>query len=150
MNVARVHGPGDITGVGGCYRSLAMLDQERTTMNVCSSRTWVSSRIGMLLAVAMLTPIAIAQTYAVNIKPTLHDLDIKIEPVATTAMLVIKLTNRTDAKVRCDLRYDAAPQTPYQKTTYVDPGKTEQSTFRAKRKWLSVDVDVECKPVHAS
>jgi hypothetical protein len=116
-------------------------------MSICSSRTRISSGIGVLLAVAMLTPLAIAQTYSVNIKPTLHDLDIKIEPVATTAMLVVKLTNKTDAKVRCDLRYDASPQTPHRNTTYVDPGKTEQSTFRAKRKWFSVDVYVECEPV---
>jgi hypothetical protein len=97
-----------------------------------------------VLALAMLALDATAQTYSVNINPTLNDLDIQIEPVATTAMLVIKLTNRTDRKVRCDLRYDAAPQPLYRKTTYVDPGKTEQSVFRAQRKWFSVDVTVEC------
>ena len=99
-----------------------------------------------LLALSMFAMQVVAQTYSVNINPTLNDLDIKIEPVASTGVLVVKLTNNSSQKVRCDLRYDAAPQPLYRKTTYVDPGKTEQSVFRAKRKWLSVDVDVECKP----
>ena len=99
-----------------------------------------------LLALSMFAMQAAAQTYSVNINPTLNGLDIKIEPVATTGMLVVKLTNNTGQKVRCNLRYDAAPQSLYRKTTYVDPGKTEQSVFRAKRKWFSVDVDVECTP----
>jgi hypothetical protein len=47
--------------------------------------------------------------------------------------------------VRCALRYEAQPQPIYRTTTYVDPGKTEQSVFRAKRKWYQVAVDVECK-----
>ncbi len=98
------------------------------------------------LALSLLAMQAAAQTYSVNINPTLNGLDIKIEPVATTGMLVVKLTNDSNQKVRCNLRYDAAPQPLYRKTTYVDPGKTEQSVFRAKRKWFSVDVDVECTP----
>jgi hypothetical protein len=114
---------------------------------VSNARWSVTSRLCVLLAVMMLAPVAVAQTYSVTIKPSLHDLDIGIETVETTGMLIIKLTNKTDGKVRCDLRYDAAPQTPYRKTTYVDPGKTEQSTFVAKRKWFSVEVAVECKPV---
>jgi hypothetical protein len=98
-----------------------------------------------LLALAMLAPAAVAQTYAVHVNPTLHDLDIRIEPVATTGMLVVRLTNKTDKKVRCDFRYDAAPQPLYRTTTFVAAGKTEQSVFRAKRQWQSVDVEVECK-----
>jgi hypothetical protein len=97
--------------------------------------------------VALVAGLAAAQTYSVKIHPQLNDLDIKIEPVENTGVLVVKLTNATDKKVRCDLRYDAAPQTPYRKTTYVDPGKTEQSVFHAKRKWMTVDVNVECKAV---
>jgi hypothetical protein len=89
-------------------------------------------------------PVA-AQTYSVKVHPQLNDLDIKIETVESTGVLVVKLTNATAKNVRCDVRYDAAPQTPYRKTTYVDPGKTEQSVFQAKRKWTTVDVNVECK-----
>lgn len=94
---------------------------------------------------ALLAGAAVAQTYTVHVHPELNGLDVRIEPVASTAMLVVKLTNATDTKVRCDLRYDAAPQALYRKATYVDPGKTEQSVFSAKRKWMSVDVYVECK-----
>jgi hypothetical protein len=99
-----------------------------------------------LLALSTFAMQVLAQTYSVNIEPTLNDLDIKIEPVASSGVLVLKLTNNTSEKVRCDLKYDAAPQPLYRKTTYVDAGKTEQSVFRAKRKWSSVDVEVECKP----
>jgi hypothetical protein len=99
------------------------------------------------VALSLFASAALAQTYSVNVQSTLNGLDVKVEPVAMSGMLVVKLTNATDKKVRCDLRYDAAPQTPYRKTTYVDPGKTEDSTFRAKRKWMSVDVAVECKAV---
>ena len=101
--------------------------------------------ICVVLALSMPAAEAIAQTYSVNVSPTLNGLDIGVEPVAQSGVLVMKLTNKTDKKVRCDLRYDAAPQPLYRKTTYVDPGKTEQSVFRAKRKWLSVDVAVECR-----
>ena len=98
-----------------------------------------------LVALSLAATDAPAQTYLVNINPTLNGLDIGVEPVAQSGVLVVKLTNRTTQQVRCDLRYDAAPQPLYRKTTFVDPGKTEQSVFRAKRKWLSVDVAVECR-----
>ena len=101
--------------------------------------------VRVALVLAMLAADAFAQNYSVNINPTLHELDIKIEPVASAGILVVRLTNNTDRKVRCDLRYDASPQVPYRKTTYVDPGKTEQSVFRAKQKWFSVDVKVDCQ-----
>jgi hypothetical protein len=110
----------------------------------CLSTLRRSLGISALLALSLAAPDALAQTYSVNIKPTLNGLDIKVEPVAQSGVLVVKLTNKTGQKVRCDLRYDAAPQPLYRKTTFVDPGKTEQSVFRAKRKWLSVDVAVEC------
>lgn len=106
-------------------------------------------RLGaMLLAVVacLLGAVALAQTYDVKVNAELNGLDIKIEPVAMTGMLVVKLSNQTTQKVRCDLRYDASPQTLYRKTTYVDPGKTEQSEFRAKRKWFEVEVTVKCQP----
>jgi hypothetical protein len=118
-------------------------------MNIFNATGRVSGRLCVLLAATMLASVAVAQTYTVKLEALLHGLDIKVEPVETTGILVIKLTNKTDGKVRCDLRYDAAPQTLYRTTTYVDPGKTEQSTFVEKRKWFSVDVTVECKPVKA-
>ena len=105
------------------------------------------ARLCVAVMISMLAPSVYSQTYSVDVHPTLNGLDIKIEPVAATGMLVMKLTNDTAQKVRCDLRYDAAPQPRYRKTTYIDAGKTEQSEFRAKRKWFSVSVDVTCKPV---
>ena len=114
-------------------------------MNV--SGPWFHRTLGICVGLALcaLGAEAVAQTYSVNVNPTLNGLDIGVEPVAQSGVLVMKLTNKTEQKVRCDLRYDAAPQPLYRKTTYVDPGKTEQSVFRAKRKWLSVDVAVECR-----
>lgn len=114
-------------------------------MNVSVSKLRRSLGICALVALSLAATGALAQTYSVNISPTLNGLDIGIEPIAQSGVLVVKLTNKTGQKVRCDLRYDAAPQPLYRKTTYVDPGKTEQSVFRAKRKWLSVDVAVECR-----
>jgi len=114
-------------------------------MNGSFSKLHRSLGIWAVLALSMPATGAVAQTYSVNINPALNGLDIGIEPVAQSGVLVVKLTNKTAQKVRCDLRYDAAPQPLYRKTTYVDAGKTEQSVFRAKRKWLSVDVAVECK-----
>jgi hypothetical protein len=108
-------------------------------------RGWTSACAALALATIAID--ASAQTYSVEINPTLNGLDIKVEPVATSAMLIVNLTNNTDGKVRCDLRYDASPQPIYRKTTYVEPGKTEPSVFKAKRKWYSVSVNVECNPV---
>ena len=114
-------------------------------MNGSLSKLQWSLGFFAVLALSMPVTCAVAQTYSVDIKSTLNGLDIGIEPVAQSGVLVVKLTNKTMQKVRCDLRYDAAPQPLYRNTTYVDAGKTEQSVFRAKRKWLSVDVAVECK-----
>ena len=102
----------------------------------------------VLLAIVagLLGPVALAQTYDVKVNAELNGLDVKIEPVPMTGMLVVKLTNQTTQKVSCKLTYDASPQTLYRKTTYIDPGKTEQSEFRAKRKWFEVEVTVECRP----
>jgi len=87
----------------------------------------------------------LAQTYTVEIRPTLNDLDVKIEPVATTSMLVVRLTNNMDHRVRCRLRFDASPQTPHRSSLNIDPGRTEQSVFRAQRKWFAVVVEVNCE-----
>ena len=119
--------------------------QGRNTVVLKLSRLRRSLWICAVLALSMPATDALAQIYSVNVNRTLDGLDIGVEPVAQSGLLVVKLTNKTEQKVRCDLRYDAAPQPLYRKTTYVDAGKTEQSVFRAKRKWLSVDVAVECK-----
>ena len=100
----------------------------------------------LAIVACLLGSVALAQTYDVKVNAELNGLDVKIEPVAMTGMLVVKLTNQTTQKVRCNLRYDASPQALYRKTTYIDPGKTEQSEFRAKRKWFEVEVAVECQP----
>ena len=110
--------------------------------------------VGVLCSAALALMLAAAvraeATYTVDIRPDLDGLDIKIEPVAQTGILVVQLTNKSDKKVRCDLRYDAAPQALLRKSTYIDPGKTEVSDFRAKRKWFSVTVDVKCRAVDAT
>lgn len=103
-------------------------------------------RVLLALACAALAPVALAQTYTVNVEPKLNDLNVQIEPVETTGMLVMKLTNKTDQKVRCTLRYDASPQTPKRNTVYISPGETVQNSFRAQRKWFAVNVEVECEP----
>ncbi len=103
---------------------------------------------GAALALAwivLVAPAALAQTYTVEIRPTLNDLDVKIEPVATTSMLVVRLTNNMDHRVRCRLRFDASPQTPHRSSLNIDPGRTEQSVFRAQRKWFAVVVEVNCE-----
>ena len=101
---------------------------------------------GAACALALLfAPAAFGQTYTVEVHPELNDLDIKIETVAMAGMLVVKLTNDTEQQVRCKLRFDASPQTPYRNSVNVDPGKTEQSVFRAQRKWFAVAVEVTCE-----
>jgi hypothetical protein len=102
----------------------------------------------LLLAATLLAPTdsAFAQTYTVQVNPTLNDLDIKVEHVAQSTMLIMKLTNNTDTRVRCELRYDASPQTPRRSTVFLNPGSTEQNVFRAQRRWFSVTVNVECNP----
>jgi len=98
-----------------------------------------------LALIVLVAPAAFAQTYTVEIRPTLNDLDVKIEPVATTSMLVVRLTNNMDHRVRCRLRFDASPQTPHRSSLNIDPGRTEQSVFRAQRKWFAVVVEVNCE-----
>jgi hypothetical protein len=103
------------------------------------------------LALALLalgTPAAGAQSqvYSVDIRPELNGLDIKIEHVAQSRMLVVNLTNNSPTRVRCNLHYDAAPQTPLRSTRHINPGQRETSVLRAQRRWFSVTVDVVCVP----
>jgi hypothetical protein len=86
------------------------------------------------------------QTYDVQVNPTLNGLDISIEPVASTGVLVVNLTNNSDQKVRCDLKYQADPQPPSRSYVFIEPGKSASNALREARKWFSVTVDVECKP----
>lgn len=99
-----------------------------------------------LMAALALAAHAQSQTYTVEIRPVLNDLDIKIEQVAQASTLVIKLTNNSPTRVRCNLRFDASPQTPVRRTRNIDPGQTDSSVLRAQRRWFSVTVDVECVP----
>ena len=98
-----------------------------------------------LALTVLFAPAAFGQTYTVEVHPTLNDLDIKIEPVAMTGMLVVKLTNDTDQKVRCKLRLRrlAADDLPFQPQR--QSRRTEQSVFRAQRKWFAVAVEVNCE-----
>jgi len=101
---------------------------------------------GILLGLGLLPLAAWGQTYEVEVRPALNDLPIKIETVPMSNVLVVKLTNGGTTKVRCDLRYDASPQPIGRAYVYIEPGKTEENPFRAKRKWFNVTVDVTCKP----
>ena len=87
-----------------------------------------------------------SQAYTVDIRPVLNDLDIKIEHVAQSSMLVLNLTNNSPTRVRCDLHFDASPQTPRRSTRHINPGQTGTRSLRAHRRWFSVRVDVVCVP----
>ena len=89
---------------------------------------------------------ASAQTYSVEIRPTLNDLEVKIEQVPQRSLLVIRLTNKESKRVRCVLNFDASPQTPRRSTRSINPGETISSVFHAQRRWLRVVVDVTCQP----
>ena len=57
---------------------------------------------GVLAAIAMaaFAHAAAAQDYTVNVTQELNDLDIKIEPVPNTGLLVVNLQNNTAQKVK--------------------------------------------------
>lgn len=99
-----------------------------------------------LLAAAGFAAHAQSNTYTVEIRPTLNDLDIKIEQVAQASTLTIRLTNGSPTRVRCNLLLDASPQTPVRRTRHINPGQTDSTVLRAQRRWFSVTVDVECVP----
>ena len=102
----------------------------------------------LLLAAAALviaTPSAWAVTYTVDVQSELGGLPIAIDTVPMDGVRTVRLTNNADVKVRCDLRYDASPQPIGRSYVYLEPGKTEQDAFRAKRNWYQVAVEVKCK-----
>ena len=86
-----------------------------------------------------------AQTYSVNVNPSLNGLDVKIEPISNSTMLVVKLTNNADQKVRCKLKYDASPQPLERKTVYIESWQDGAERIAGEAKWFSVDVDVDCQ-----
>jgi hypothetical protein len=106
------------------------------------------------LALALLLPLmalapparAQAQVYTVDIRPVLNDLDIKIDHVADSRMLVVNLTNNSPTRVRCEVRFDASPQSPRRSTRSINPGQKASSVLRAQRRWFAVAVDVVCEP----
>ena len=106
------------------------------------SCVWI---VGMLL-LGFVARDASAQTYSVEIRPALNDLDVKIEQVPQRSLLIIRLTNNESKRVRCVLNFDASPQTPRRSTRSINPGATISSTFHAQRRWLRVVVDVTCQP----
>lgn len=85
-------------------------------------------------------------TYTVDVKLDLQDVDVEVEPVAQSGILVMRLKNKSSVKVRCDLRYDPSPQPIRRTYVFVEPGATAENSLRAKRKWFGVTVDVTCKP----
>jgi hypothetical protein len=103
-------------------------------------------RLCAAIVLSLMAAPALAQSYEVTVNPQLNGLDIKVEPVDSPDLLVLRLTNNSPTKVRCEMKYNAPPQPLYRTSTFVDPGKTGQSTFKAKRKWHRVDVDVTCMP----
>jgi len=115
-------------------------------MTPFSPRLRRATLLGAALALAIVPAAAPAQTYSVQINPTLNNLNIKIEPVVNPGLLVVNLTNKSDKKVRCDLNFDASPQIPYRTTKFLDPGETEAGVLRATQTWFSVTVNVNCQP----
>ncbi len=106
-----------------------------------SRSAWMA---GVACVVALLASSALAQTYQVKVNANLNGLDVKIEPVSTTAMLVVNLKNAGPQRVRCEVKFDPSPQVPSRKTVFLDPGEKGSATLRATRKWFDVDVDVDC------
>lgn len=112
--------------------------------------TLPSSWSGTLLLAVLLAAVAPAaraqsQVYNVTIRPVLNDLDVKIDHVADSRLLVVNLVNHSPTRVRCDLRFDAPPQTPHRSTRSINPGKRASSVLRAQRRWFAVTVDVVCQ-----
>jgi len=103
---------------------------------------WILAAIA---AFAILTPAADAQvTYQVNVNTVLDMADVKVEHVAQPSMLVVNLRNIGEVRARCDVAFDASPQTPQRNTRFINPGRTNSVVLRAQRTWFNVNVDVRC------
>lgn len=112
-------------------------------MVTSSAKIAVAASVLVAAGAQAVTP---SQVYTVEVRPNLNDLDVAIDYVAQSTMLVMRLTNNGDVRVRCTLNYDASPQTPRRSTVFIEPGRTGQNALRAQRRWFSVIVDVECRP----
>jgi hypothetical protein len=111
-------------------------------MNRYSLRTWVgASGLALLLSGAAVYASA---TYTVNLQSELNGLPVVIDTVEQSGGLILKLTNNSSQRIRCDLHFEAQPQTPRRRTVSIDPGVTRQVTHRAERRWFTVDVRVTC------
>jgi hypothetical protein len=118
------------------------------TAAAAASRPRRAPRRGLLLVAATLAAMALpalAANYTVDVQSELGGLPVDIDTVPMDGVLVVKITNNADVKVRCDLRYDASPQPIGRSYLFVEPGKTEQDAFRAKRNWYQVAVEVKCR-----
>jgi hypothetical protein len=114
----------------------------RFTSSVDHRLPWL---LALLLAAVAPSTGAQSQVYTVTIRPVLNDLDVKIDHVADSRMLVVNLTNDSPSRVRCNLRFDAPPQTPHRSTRHISPGRRATSVLRAQRRWFAVTVDVVCE-----
>jgi hypothetical protein len=108
------------------------------------------SLLVLLLAIGTSASHAQSHNYTVDIRPVLNDLDIEIGHVAKSHALVVNLTNKSPTRARCNLHFNAPPQTPLRATRHVEPGQTETSVLRAHRRWFRVTVDVVCVPAPRS
>ena len=77
----------------------------------------------LLLALGAHASHAQSQVYTVDIRPVLNDLDIMIDHVADSRMLVVNMTNNSPTRVRCNLHFNAPPQTPLRTTRHINPGQ---------------------------
>lgn len=104
-----------------------------------------STLIAALVLVGLSSGAGAQVTYDVELEQDLNGLPLKVETVPNDGVLVVKVTNTGTARARCDVRYDASPQPLARGYLYVDPGRTEQDAFRAKRRWSRVNVEVICR-----
>ena len=104
--------------------------------------------LGVFLAAGLLSFGVNAQvSYTVKVNSTLNGLNVGLEPVTTPEILIMKIANKSDKKIRCDFTYDAAPQRMSRTSSFVSAGETSQSVFRATDHWFNVNVDVTCVAV---
>jgi hypothetical protein len=83
-------------------------------------------------------------SYTVKVNPTLNGLNVALEPVSAPDVLIMKIANKSDKKIRCDFAYDAQPQRLKRTSTFVKAGETGQNVFKAADHWTKVNVDVTC------
>jgi hypothetical protein len=119
---------------------------ETSAMARRGPRLRTCTSIAGILLLGFVARDAAAQTYSVEIRPTLNDLKVTIEQIPQASLLTVRLTNKESTRVRCVLNFDASPQTPRRSTRSINPGETISSVFHAQRRWVRVVVDVTCQP----